>query len=118
MIIWYQRDGTPYPPDSQEIIEVDMQNDKLRRVALDKLPNGVTVSTVWLAINHRFGEGRPLIFETMLFVNHNRKVHAIGDQWRYSTEEEAKLGHKMLAKKWRAYKNATQVLSELKLEER
>jgi hypothetical protein len=27
----------------------------------------VDVSTIWLGINHRFGDGAPLIFETMVF---------------------------------------------------
>ena len=37
-----------------------------RRVAIEEI-NGVRVSTVFLALDHSFGEGPPLLFETMVF---------------------------------------------------
>lgn len=48
------------------------------------------VSTVWLGLDHGWGGGRPLIFETMIFTSDE----AI-DTWcdRYSTEDEARAGH-------------------------
>ena len=105
----------------------DFGNYDKKRVALDKLPNGVEVSTVWLGLDHNYGYNhRPLIFETMLFVPQKSEWVApsghvfkhdkeqIGDQWRYSTEEEALRGHKMLVKKWKAFKSADQVLESLK----
>lgn len=114
---WYRRDGTPYPDNDDGLMQAerDLGDIKKRIVARDELPNGVIVSTVWLVLNHGYGSGRPLIFETMLFIQSKRKMHAIGEQWRYSTEEEAKLGHKMLVKKWRQFKSADQVLAELKI---
>ena len=47
------------------------------------------VSTVWLGMDHGWGEGAPVIFETMIF-------HGPHDQWqdRYTTEEAALAGHK------------------------
>lgn len=45
------------------------------------------VSTVWLGLDHQFGEGKPLIFETMVFGGNNEM------QKRYATEEEAQDGH-------------------------
>ena len=48
----------------------------------------VSVSTVLLGLDHGFGDGPPLIFETMIFGGE----HA-GDQWRYGTKEEAERGH-------------------------
>lgn len=124
----YRRDGTPYPDGKDGLFEWtrDCQNYEYRRVALDKLPNGVEISTVWLGIDHNYGQNsRPLIFETMLFVpqkseykdpfsgriwKHDRE--SIGEQWRYSTEEEALRGHKMLVKKWSKFKTADQVLGK------
>jgi hypothetical protein len=38
-----------------------------RRVAFDALPGGVSVSTVFLGLDHQFGGGPPLLFETMIF---------------------------------------------------
>lgn len=38
-----------------------------RIVARDELPGDVFVSTVFLGIDHNFGVGPPLLFETMIF---------------------------------------------------
>ncbi len=46
------------------------------------------VSTVWLGLDHRFGNGPPLIFESMVFGGPYDQY-----QERYSTEEEALAGH-------------------------
>jgi len=51
---------------------------------------GKRVSTVWLGLNHRFDEGKPLIFETMVFKD---KSGAEIYCERYSTWEEAEEGH-------------------------
>jgi hypothetical protein len=57
------------------------------------LPNGIWVSTVWLGLNHAW-RGRPLVFETMVFgVEDNECV-------RYSTIEEARVGHEKMVAKW------------------
>jgi hypothetical protein len=60
-----------------------------RRVAFDALP-GCEISTVWLGIDHNFGKGPPLIFETMIFGGPDDLDRS---QWRYATEEEARAGH-------------------------
>ena len=46
------------------------------------------VSTVFLGMDHRFGEGPPLLFETMIFGGEHDE-----EMWRYSTWDEAKAGH-------------------------
>ncbi len=56
-------------------------------VAKDKVGD-VSVSTVWLGFDRRFGNGPPLIFETMVFGGLHDQ-----DQARYATEIEAILGH-------------------------
>ena len=58
-------------------------------VALTELDD-VTVSTVWLGLNHNFGDGPPLIFETMIFGGQHDEF-----QERYSTEAEALAGHEI-----------------------
>jgi len=64
-----------------------------RKVAFDD-KNGISVSTVFLGLNHNWGEGEPLIFETMIFGGpHNE------DQQRYSTWEEAEIGHKKMCRR-------------------
>jgi hypothetical protein len=50
---------------------------------------GYQVSTVFLGINHNFGEGVPLLFETMIFTNSRDEVAT----FRYTTWEDAEEGH-------------------------
>jgi hypothetical protein len=64
-----------------------MESGQDRHVA-DDMVGLVRVSTVWLGLNHNWGEGPPLIFETMVFGG----VHD-EDQWRYPTEAAALAGH-------------------------
>jgi hypothetical protein len=70
-----------------------------RQVAVDRIGD-TTVSTVFLALDHRFGEGPPLIFETMIF---NGPLD--GEQGRYSTWDEAIAGHAAAAGKVREAMN-------------
>lgn len=49
------------------------------------------VSTVWLGLDHQFGGGPPLIFETMVFGGPLDQ-----EMDRYSTETEAVAGHETM----------------------
>ena len=62
--------------------------DDLRRIARDKIGEDVTVSTVFLGLDHAWNQGPPLLFETMIFGG----PHS-GYQERYSTKTEALAGH-------------------------
>lgn len=93
MSYWYDRDGNPCP-DVEPNFPKGFFND--RRVARTVLP-GCTVSTVWLGLNHSFGEGPPLIFETMVF----GELYD-GELQRYSTEEGAVRGHLKVLDRLRA----------------
>jgi hypothetical protein len=59
-----------------------------RVVAVTRIGDDVRVSTIFLGLNHRFGAGPPLLFETMVFGGDHH-----GDQQRYSTWAQAELGH-------------------------
>lgn len=60
------------------------------RVASDS-NDSVRISTVWLGLDHRFGEdGPPLIFESMVFPQGSYEEIVCR---RYATEEEARRGH-------------------------
>jgi hypothetical protein len=53
------------------------------------------ISTVDLGIDHSFGIGEPLYYETMIFKEVDGQiVGSMGYQERYSTEEESRIGHK------------------------
>lgn len=59
-----------------------------RSVAFTEL-NGARVSTVFLSLSHSFGEGEPLLFETMVFGGEHD-----GEMTRCSTWEQAEEMHK------------------------
>jgi hypothetical protein len=67
-----------------------------RQVARDEL-GGCLVSTVFLGIDHQFfGNGPPLLFETMLFTPDGEEMV------RYSTWEQAERGHAAMLARVRA----------------
>jgi hypothetical protein len=86
---WYDRTGKRIPM----MVASDLLGDPdYKVIAKDVYIMGdqpVEVSTVWLGLDHNWWPDGPIkIFETMIFG---------GDldleQWRYSTEEEALVGH-------------------------
>lgn len=88
MLGHYDKDGKPIT--MMECAEL-FEDKEYRRVEWTELGKDEYVSTVWLGLDHGFGEERPLIFESMAFYD---------DDWRecrrYSTLEEAKEGHQKL----------------------
>lgn len=86
-----EKDGTLRPADFMEWARWLEKSD--RKIAEDMVGD-VLVSTVFLGLDHSFGNGPPLLFETMVFGG-----PLDGDQDRYETREGALLGHAvMLAK--------------------
>jgi hypothetical protein len=73
-----------------------------QRVAWEILSNGRLVSTVWLGLDHRFGPGVPIIFESMVFALPGRKAL---DSRRYSSETAALASHRELTRIWRMRPN-------------
>ena len=71
-----------------------------QRVDATTLPDGKWVSTVWLGLNHQYGDGPPLIFKTMVFPSEENLSEL--DMERHSTLEEAKAGHQRMVLKWGA----------------
>ena len=59
-----------------------------RRVARTDLADDVYVSTVFLGSNHQWGDGPPLLFETMVFGGRWDQ-----SQWRWPTREAALAAH-------------------------
>ena len=64
--------------------------ESAERVVAKTNVGALHVSTVFIGLNHQYGEGPPLVFETMVF---DRDGHEAGPQRRYSTWEEAEAGH-------------------------
>ena len=63
-----------------------------RNVGKDNI-NDIKVSTVFLGLDHSFGHGKPLLFETMIFGGKHDEY-----QERYESWEEAEEGHKKAVK--------------------
>jgi hypothetical protein len=91
VIEYYDHDGNPM---SHEDWVASFENPKDKHVCQQFVDN-YWVSTTWLGLDHNWGGGPPLIFETMVF----RAVGGEVISWesllceRYSTEKEALRGH-------------------------
>lgn len=68
--------------------------DLARRRVAETFVGEIRISTVFLGIDHAFGLGPPLLFETMVFGGPH-------DGWldRYSTWDEAVAGHARVVKR-------------------
>ena len=62
--------------------------EKAERHVADDTIDGVRISTVFLGLDHQYGQGPPLLFETMVFGGPNDQ-----DQLRYSSWDEAEKRH-------------------------
>lgn len=92
--IWYKLEGkTPVPCSMEEFIEwqAELLRTTGKRVVHVKdihLVDGTRVSTVFLAFDHGMWSEKPILFETMIFGGDHD-----GYQERYSTWDEAEIGH-------------------------
>lgn len=93
---YFDRDGSPMTL-TEWAQSYETQRDK-KRVAETTLNDGRLVSTVWLGIDHGFGSGPPVIFETIVFSSRAEMNELDCD--RYSTEAEALAGHAAMCAKW------------------
>jgi hypothetical protein len=103
---WYILDGkTPvHEPDFLKAAQWQEANQDKRRVARTTVGT-MDVSTVFLGIDHRLGDGPPLLFETMIFSMPGPSITDVGNgkvevftgspeyQERCSTWEEAEAMH-------------------------
>jgi hypothetical protein len=88
---YYDKQGNPIDLWRWGELHEDLDYIVVEKTPLMYNDEPVEVSTVWLGINHQWGEGPPIIFETMVFGGPDD-----GDQWRYSTEKEARDGHAVI----------------------
>lgn len=59
-----------------------------RQVNKTDITDEISVSTIFLGLDHSFSDGPPLLFETMIFGGEHDQY-----QDRYATYEEAEAGH-------------------------
>lgn len=86
---YYLEGKTPVPcrMDDRKRFEYGIGQDVFR-VALTPIAPKVEVSTVFLGLDHNWGIGPPLLFETMIFGGVHDEY-----QERYSIWDEAEAGH-------------------------
>ena len=89
---WYtlDKDKNPVPLDFDKMLNnpaLQMSNSD-RQVAHNTIGK-VRISTVFLQLDHQWGEGPPLVFETMIFGGEHDQY-----QERFHTWVEAEEGHK------------------------
>jgi hypothetical protein len=83
--------GNVTPTNDREEWGRCKQNEKLCRVGSTTVGK-VWISTVFLGIDHQFGKGQPLLFETMVFEDPNKSMLEVYCE-QYSTIEQARAGH-------------------------
>ena len=91
-----------YILDNRKVVKADvatwvrmMQDPESKRVA-DTTIGDVRIRTVFLGLDHRFGEGAPLLFETMAFGGALDE-----EQDRCTTWEEAEAMHEAMCQRVR-----------------
>jgi hypothetical protein len=87
--LWFDRQGQPisYEEGARLLADGDARRVAQDVVIVDGEPTWV--STVHLVLNHNWGDGPPLIFETMTFA-HDGPIDMV---YRYPTEAAALAGH-------------------------
>lgn len=89
-------DGTITPTNDTLAWGMWFENFKNRQIDYTKITNEIEVSTVALGLDHSYNpNGPPMIFESMSF-GYDDEI-----QRRYSTLEEAKVGHNEIVKEIR-----------------
>jgi hypothetical protein len=94
-----------YILDGHDVVPVDLMTwarwfeeiGRGRVVAQSELPGGVWVSTVFIGIDHQWGDGPPLIFESMAFDGNGDEIETD----RYSTWDAAEAGHAAMCEKFK-----------------
>lgn len=86
---WYiERDGHVVPATAEQA-NLALADIEARRVGSTWV-RAVHVSTVFLCLDHRYGPGSPLLYETMAFRDGEELPQFTA---RYSTRAEAEAGH-------------------------
>lgn len=92
MNLWYDRDGVAIDVRAWERLFSDYEYRRVQQSAITDAADPTKtfdVSTIWLGVDHAFGYGPPLIFETMVFGD-GSEDRAMD---RYGTEAQAREGH-------------------------
>ncbi len=84
--------------ECKDVIEWSKWFEKSERKIAKTTIGDLLVSTVFLSIDHSFGTGPPVLFETMVFRGESSKDEICE---RYTTLEEARAGHEAICERLR-----------------
>jgi hypothetical protein len=98
---YYMLDAEHHVVETNNVITwAQWFEDANRVVDWTQITSEITVSTVFLGLDHRFaGAGPPLLFETMIF---GGPAELDETCWRYSSWDDAQAGHAAAVRKARA----------------
>ena len=110
---YYDRDGRPITPEEWGRLHADRVYQRIAATTIEHGAHSYWISTVWLGMDHAFGQGPSEIFETMVFPSWREPMRGLarllGERGpdlneeeceRYSTEAEARAGHDRIVAKW------------------
>ena len=92
----YILDGTVPVPETDLLTWARWFETAERHVAETWVTPEIRVSTIFLGLDHQWGDGPPLLWETMVF-----HEGAGMKMWRWSTYHEAEQGHEGIVEKMR-----------------
>lgn len=126
---WYDREGKPIDMMTWGRLMENREYATIGKLEEDRDDGThILISTVWIGLDHNWGEGPPLIFETMIFLHSLTPLREIKDiegfppmseymkdrmarsmdehpmnerQWRWPTEAKARHGHDLVVKAYR-----------------
>lgn len=99
-MFYIEKGGVPVPVDDP----VEAMRDSAPHAVAKTDLGHVFVSTVFIGIDHNFGDyGPPILYETMVFPGKDGRVtdYIDLDCSRYATREAAKAGHEEMCATWR-----------------
>jgi hypothetical protein len=80
--------------ECEDLMKWGMWFETAKRHVADEIVNGVRISTVFLGMDHSFNDGKPILFETMVFGGDLN-----GEMDRCSTWDEAVAMHETMVKR-------------------
>ncbi len=93
MTDFYVLNGHEAVPTDDRLAWARMLEDKMARSVAQSDEGDAHISTMFLGLDHQYGDGPPLLFETMIFGGEHDQA-----TWRYTTWEEAVAGHEHAVK--------------------
>lgn len=95
-----------------EVLNYTAEQPHADRIVAKTLVGGTEISTIFMGLDHQYGDGPPLLFETMTFGLDGLD----GVEQRYSTWAEAEAGHATTVARVRAHLGIPETQIKTRLE--